>query len=272
MQFLTDTLTNVAIIGDTQIIDVLPNNAAIGVSLCRNRQFNTEERDDGGLEGGAREQILEGGDFGEAMERPTAVSKQRPIAELIEEGSRVEPRLEHGAKLEPKDQQAEVESWVRRPSHQGASGNQAAQGGAEESDKARGGGLDSNDIDEIAGGPHAVFVFTICAHRVFHPITFYVHEVAKIRQSVVALLSRAPETTVIIKSGNTAGVKDIFRSDWYTMQLNTVMKEMFRDIDGVIYFDVWQMTSCHYLLENIHPGPVIIDNEINILLSYICPS
>ncbi len=65
----------------------------------------------------------------------------------------------------------------------------------------------SNAIDEIAGGPHAVIVFTYCAHLVFHPITFYVHEVAKIRQSVVALLSRAPQTTVIIKSGNTAGLK-----------------------------------------------------------------
>ncbi|XP_048036316.1 NXPE family member 3-like [Megalobrama amblycephala] len=129
----------------------------------------------------------------------------------------------------------------------------------------------SNDIDEIAGGPHAVVVFTIFAHMVFHPITFYVHEVAKIRQSVVALLSRAPETTIIIKSGNTAGLKNIFQSDWYVMQLNTVMQEMFRDIDGVIYFDVWQMTSCHYLRENIHPGAVIIANEIQMLLSYVCP-
>ncbi|XP_058621367.1 NXPE family member 3-like isoform X1 [Onychostoma macrolepis] len=68
----------------------------------------------------------------------------------------------------------------------------------------------ANDIDEIAGGPHAVVVFTIFAHLVFHPVTFYIHEVAKIRQSVVALLSRAPQTTVVIKSGNTAGVKEVF--------------------------------------------------------------
>ncbi|XP_016107202.1 NXPE family member 3-like [Sinocyclocheilus grahami] len=128
----------------------------------------------------------------------------------------------------------------------------------------------ANEIDEIAGGPHAVVVFTIFAHLVFHPITFYIHEVAKIRRSVVALLSRAPQTTVIIKSGNTAGVKNIFQSDWYVMQLNTVMQEMFRDI-GVIYLDVWQMTSCHYLRENIHPGPVIIANEVKMFLSYVCP-
>ncbi|KAL1248963.1 hypothetical protein QQF64_022281 [Cirrhinus molitorella] len=129
-----------------------------------------------------------------------------------------------------------------------------------------------NDIDTIAGGSHAVVVFTLFAHLVFHPITFYVHEVAKIRQSVVALLSRAPETTVVIKSGNTAGLKDIFQSDWYTMQLNTVMQEMFRDIDGVIYLDVWQMTSCHYLLEDLHRDAIIIANEVNMLLSHICPA
>ncbi|XP_026056514.1 NXPE family member 3-like [Carassius auratus] len=130
----------------------------------------------------------------------------------------------------------------------------------------------SNDIDEIAGESDAVVVFTFAAHRVFHPLTFYVHEVAKIRQSVVALLSRAPQTTVIIKSGNTAGRKNIFQSDWYTMQLNTVMKEMFRDINGLIYLDVWQMTSCHYLTENIHPGPVIVANEVKTFLSYVCPA
>uniref|UniRef100_A0A8C1WTH2 NXPE C-terminal domain-containing protein n=1 Tax=Cyprinus carpio TaxID=7962 RepID=A0A8C1WTH2_CYPCA len=126
----------------------------------------------------------------------------------------------------------------------------------------------SNDIDEIAGGPHAVVIFTFFAHLVFHPITFYIYEVSKIRQSVVALLSRAPETTVIIKSGNT----NIFQSDWHVLQLNTVMQEMFRDIDGVIFVDVWQMTSCHYLRENIHPGPVIIANEVEMLLSYVCPA
>ncbi|KAF4118128.1 NXPE family member 3-like [Onychostoma macrolepis] len=130
----------------------------------------------------------------------------------------------------------------------------------------------SNDIDEIAGGPHAVVVFTYCAHLVFHPITFYVYEVAKIRQSVVALLSRAPETTVVIKSGNTAGLKNIYQSDWHMLQLDTVMREMFRDIDGVIFLDVWQMTSCHYLREHIHPGPVIIANEVDMLLSYVCPA
>uniref|UniRef100_A0A671NGZ3 NXPE C-terminal domain-containing protein n=1 Tax=Sinocyclocheilus anshuiensis TaxID=1608454 RepID=A0A671NGZ3_9TELE len=141
----------------------------------------------------------------------------------------------------------------------------------------------SNDIDEIAGGHH-VIVFTFFAHLVFHPITFYVYEVAKICQSVVALLSRAPETTVIIKSGNTAGLKVhmlafqsyfVFtKKMWYLLWYLLYMKVyiMFRDIEGVIFLDVWQMTSCHYLHENIHPGPVIIANDVDMLLSYVCPT
>ncbi|XP_051543536.1 NXPE family member 3-like isoform X1 [Myxocyprinus asiaticus] len=129
----------------------------------------------------------------------------------------------------------------------------------------------SNEIDYITGGRHTVVVFTIFAHLVFHPITFYVHKVAKIRQAVLALLKRAPTTTVIIKSGNTGFTKDEYGNDWYRMQLNTVMREMFRDI-AVVYLDVWQMTSCHYTVEDIHPAGVIVSNEIDMLLSYICPS
>lgn len=67
-------------------------------------------------------------------------------------------------------------------------------------------------------------------------------------------------------------LQNIFQSDWHMLQLDTVMREMFRDIDGVIFLDVWQMTSCHYLREHIHPGPVVIANEVNMFLSYVSPS
>ncbi len=67
-------------------------------------------------------------------------------------------------------------------------------------------------------------------------------------------------------------LQNIFQSDWYVLQLDTVMREMFRDIDGVTFLDVWQMTSCHYQIESLHPGSVIIANEINMFLSYVSPS
>ncbi|RXN18761.1 NXPE family member 3-like protein [Labeo rohita] len=126
----------------------------------------------------------------------------------------------------------------------------------------------SNEIDDQAGGPHTVFIFNLGPHFTTYPLDFYTHRVLRIRKAVLALLQRAPDTTVIIKTVNT-GYKDIFGSDWYSLLLNRVLHWAFQDV-GVYILDVWQMTACHYSEENIHPGPVI-KNEIDILLSFICP-
>ncbi|XP_052426013.1 NXPE family member 3 [Carassius gibelio] len=127
----------------------------------------------------------------------------------------------------------------------------------------------SNEIDDLAGGPHMVIVFNLGPHFTTYPLDFFTQRVLRIRKAVLALLQRAPETTVIIKTVNT-GRKDIFGSDWYSLQLDRILQWAFQDV-GVYILDVWQMTACHYNDEDIHPGPVIIKNEIDILLSFICP-
>ncbi|XP_052472277.1 NXPE family member 3-like [Carassius gibelio] len=127
----------------------------------------------------------------------------------------------------------------------------------------------SNEIDDLAGGPHTVIMFNLGPHFTTYPLDFYTHRVLTIRKAVLELLQRAPDTTVIIKTVNT-GYKDIFGSDWYSLQLDRILRWAFQDV-GVYILDVWQMTACHYSKENIHPGPVIIKNEIDILLSFICP-
>ncbi|XP_052420726.1 NXPE family member 3-like isoform X1 [Carassius gibelio] len=127
----------------------------------------------------------------------------------------------------------------------------------------------SNEIDDLAGGPHTVIIFNLGPHFTTYPLDFYTHRVLRIRKAVLALLQRAPDTTVIIKTVNT-GYKDIFGSDWYSLQLDRILRWVFQDV-GVYILDVWQMTACHYKKENIHPAPVIIKNEIDILLSFTCP-
>lgn len=126
----------------------------------------------------------------------------------------------------------------------------------------------SNEIDDLAGGPHTVIIFNLGPHFTTYPLEFFTQRVLRIRKAVLALLQRAPDTTVIIKTVNT-GYKDIFGSDWYSLQLDRIMRWAFQDV-GVYILDVWQMTACHYNKEDIHPGPVIIKNEIDILLSFIC--
>ncbi|XP_076147653.1 NXPE family member 3-like isoform X4 [Alosa pseudoharengus] len=128
----------------------------------------------------------------------------------------------------------------------------------------------SNQIDDLAGGPHTVIVLNVLAHFTQFPVSFYAHRVYQIRRAVVALLKRAPQTKVIIKTANT-GYKDLNRSDWLAMQLDQILREVFRDV-GVYILDVWQMTACHYNADDLHPAQVIVQNEIDILLSFICPN
>ncbi|XP_055052910.2 NXPE family member 3-like isoform X1 [Misgurnus anguillicaudatus] len=127
----------------------------------------------------------------------------------------------------------------------------------------------SNEIDDLTGGPHTVIVFNLGPHFTTYPLDYFTHRVLRIRKAVQDLLQRAPETTVIIKTVNT-GYKDVFGSDWYSLQLDRILRWAFQDV-GVYILDVWQMTACHYNKENIHPGPVIIKNEMDIFLSFICP-
>ncbi|XP_062399021.1 NXPE family member 3-like isoform X2 [Sardina pilchardus] len=127
----------------------------------------------------------------------------------------------------------------------------------------------SNSIDDLAGKPHTVLVLNICAHYTSFPLSYYAYRVSLLKRAVVALLRRAPETKVIIKTANT-GARDFFRHNWAYMQFDRVLREIFNDL-GVYILDVWQMTACHYNKADLHPGPVIIKNEVDILLSFICP-
>ncbi|XP_056330087.1 NXPE family member 3-like [Danio aesculapii] len=127
----------------------------------------------------------------------------------------------------------------------------------------------SNEIDDLAGGPHTIIMLNLGPHFTTYPLDFFTLRVLRIRKAVLALLQRAPDTTVIIKTVNT-GYKDVFGSDWYSLQLDRVLHWAFQDV-GVYILNVWQMTACHYSEERIHPGPIIIKNEIDVLLSFICP-
>ncbi|XP_069623466.1 NXPE family member 3-like isoform X2 [Ranitomeya imitator] len=125
------------------------------------------------------------------------------------------------------------------------------------------------DLAGIGGGPHTVIVLTLWAHFTTYPVRVYLERLEKVQQAVSSLLFRSPETTVIIKSANT-GYKSIYGSDWLSLQLDILLRAAFKGM-RVIILDVWDMTSCHYLPDDIHPGPPVIKNAVDLMLSHICP-
>ncbi|CAH2272756.1 Hypothetical predicted protein [Pelobates cultripes] len=128
---------------------------------------------------------------------------------------------------------------------------------------------ESTHISGIGGGPNTIIVMTLWAHFTTYPVNVYWERLCRVRKAVASLLLRSPQTTVLIKSANT-GYKSIYGSDWLSLQLDILMRDAFKGM-AVTVLDAWGMTSCHYLPDRIHPGLPIIKNEVDLLLSYICP-
>ncbi|KAL7371284.1 hypothetical protein ABVT39_023479 [Epinephelus coioides] len=131
----------------------------------------------------------------------------------------------------------------------------------------------ANEIDALTGGTDTIVVFGIWAHFTPFPMEVYIRRLRGIRRAVVRLLTRAPGTVVIIRTGNPRAATfnlSLFFSDWYSLQRYKVLRAMFKGMD-VHLIDAWSMVLAHHLPHNIHPPPPIIKNMVDILLSHVCP-
>ncbi|KAL1022337.1 hypothetical protein UPYG_G00025310 [Umbra pygmaea] len=131
----------------------------------------------------------------------------------------------------------------------------------------------ANELDGLVGGSDTVVIISIWAHFTTFPLEVYIRRIRHIRRAVVRLLDRAPETLVVIRSANLRGqsLKECpIVSDWFAMQLDRVLRAMFKDVK-VLLLDAWEMTLAHHLPHNIHPPHPIIKNMINTILSHLCP-
>ncbi|XP_067897018.1 NXPE family member 3-like isoform X1 [Heterodontus francisci] len=132
----------------------------------------------------------------------------------------------------------------------------------------------ANELDEIRGGKNTVIVITLFAHLTTFPVEVYIRRLQNIRRSIVQLLGRNPDTVVVIKTANVRALTQhysLYHSDWYSYQFDLVMRKMFTGIN-VAFVDAWEMTLAHYLPHDIHPKQVIVKNEVDVFLSYVCPS
>nr|DBA22279.1 TPA: hypothetical protein GDO54_013318 [Pyxicephalus adspersus] len=128
----------------------------------------------------------------------------------------------------------------------------------------------AREIDQLAGGANTVIAVTLGQHFRAFPIILFIERLLKIRKAIENLLKRSPETKVIIKTENTREINlDVERfSDFHGYTQYLLMKEVFLGLNvGVI--DAWDMTTA-FGSYNAHPSETIIQNQINMLLSFIC--
>ncbi|XP_015240869.1 PREDICTED: NXPE family member 3 [Cyprinodon variegatus] len=131
----------------------------------------------------------------------------------------------------------------------------------------------SNELDGLSGGPNTVVVLSIWAHFSTFPVEVYIRRLRHIRRAVLKLQGRAPGTLVVIRSANLQAMDEevsLYNSDWFSLQLDAVLKAMFRGLD-VLMVDAWEMTLAHHLPHALHPAQPIVQNMIDMVLSYVCP-
>ncbi|KAM9170213.1 NXPE family member 3 [Pangshura tecta] len=132
----------------------------------------------------------------------------------------------------------------------------------------------ANELNGIVGGRNTVIAITIWSHFSTFPVEVYIRRLRNIRRSIILLLDRSPKTLVVIRTANVQELGpevSLFNSDWYSFQLDTIMRKMFSGI-AVFFVDAWEMSLAHYLPHNLHPQDIIIKNQIDAFLSFVCPS
>ncbi|KAB1263023.1 NXPE family member 3 [Camelus dromedarius] len=95
----------------------------------------------------------------------------------------------------------------------------------------------ARELEGLAGGPRTVVVLSLGAHFTTSPPSIFVQQLAGIRAAVV----------------------------------NRLLQAAFADL-RVAFVDAWEMTSSLALLDSIHPRRHVIQNELDFLLSYVCPT
>ncbi|XP_008399528.1 NXPE family member 3-like isoform X2 [Poecilia reticulata] len=130
-----------------------------------------------------------------------------------------------------------------------------------------------SELDSVIGGTNTVVVIGVWSHFSTFPVEVYVRRLLNIRKAVARLLSRAPGTTVVIRTANPKEMtlyESLTNSDWFSLQRDKMLREIFRKTN-VKLVDAWEMIVAHHLPHKLHPESDIVKNMIDVLLSFVCP-
>ncbi|XP_035694578.1 NXPE family member 1-like [Branchiostoma floridae] len=134
-----------------------------------------------------------------------------------------------------------------------------------------------DELNSIRGGPNTTIVLGLWAHFTAEPLEMFRARVFAIQSAIRRLLQRSPGTRVFVRTGTTREHKHskleyyLLASDWLAYQVTQEIREIFRTEKNVVVLDTWDMSVCQWGHDNVHPGPAMVDSQLNMLLSHICP-
>ncbi|XP_066291077.1 NXPE family member 3-like [Branchiostoma lanceolatum] len=123
-----------------------------------------------------------------------------------------------------------------------------------------------------------VVVLGLWSHFTAEPLEMFRSRLYPIRSAIHRLKRRRPGTRVFVRTGTTREHEQrqlvfyLLGSDWLAYQITDVIREMFRADPDVVVLDTWDMSVCQPGKDNVHPDQTMVDNQLNMLFSYICPN
>ena len=133
-------------------------------------------------------------------------------------------------------------------------------------------------LDRIGSNQKVYVVITIGPHLLLYHPTVYISRLKSIKDAVMRLRKRSPESLVFFKglgvytmddySGNSCCL-----SDWLAYRYDNIARNMMKYVPGLIYLDSWDLTASYYDYENLglHPPNDLLHIETELFLSFICP-
>ncbi|XP_066292854.1 NXPE family member 3-like [Branchiostoma lanceolatum] len=136
----------------------------------------------------------------------------------------------------------------------------------------------TDSLDSIRGGPNTLIVLGLWAHFTAEPLEMFRARLFAIQSAICRLLRRSPGTRVFLRTGTTREHKEsklqfyMLGSDWLGYQITQEIRRTFNKEKNVVVLDTWDMSVCQWEPDRIHPGRIMIDSQLNMLLSHICPN
>ena len=133
-------------------------------------------------------------------------------------------------------------------------------------------------IDAIEGGKDTVLAFTVGTHLLLYDPSLFVQRLESINQAVSRLLKRSPGTVVLYKGFNVFEMDNFFSnqccvSDWLAFRYDRIARNMFKDSKNIVFLDMWDLSASHHTKPSgLHTQQSLVQKEIDLFLSYICPN
>ncbi|XP_070546891.1 NXPE family member 3-like [Ptychodera flava] len=133
--------------------------------------------------------------------------------------------------------------------------------------------MDRITMEECKTGT-VVFIVNFSFHFVTWSKRSYLSRIYNAKLAAERLLERCPNAMVLIRLANprenNSPSQCVHSGDWILYDMNRMIRRVFGGI-GVRFIDVWDMVLSHPDPNNVHMGSHVIDQQVQMMLSYICP-